>query len=100
MLDRVDINGYRFNYEDLQVDNAYDYLDVYLYGVKQNKDKYDVKLYDGAGTELLTGQFASGSKEIRMIFNEDITRVPTRSANRCIYNKRKNRRNTIKEWLD
>lgn len=29
------------------------------------------------GTELLTGQFASGSKEIRMIFNEDITRVPT-----------------------
>ena len=69
LLDRVDINGYRFNYEDLQVDNAYDYLDVYLYGVKQNRDKYDVK--------LLTGQFASGSKEIRMIFNEDITRVPT-----------------------
>jgi hypothetical protein len=58
------------------VDNAYDYLDVYLYGVKQNRDKYDVKLYDGEGTELLTGQFASGSKEIRMIFNEDITRVP------------------------
>jgi hypothetical protein len=77
LTDRDDINGYRFNYEDLQVDNAYDYLDVYLYGVKQNRDKYDVKLYDGDGTELLTGQFASGSKEIRMIFSEDITRVPT-----------------------
>src|SRR5210317_741936 len=76
LLDRVDIEGYRFNYEDLQVDNAYDYLDVFLYGVKQDRSKYDVKLYDGAGTELLSGQYASGSKEIRMIFNEDITRVP------------------------
>lgn len=77
LLDRVDINGYRFNYEDLQVDNAFDYLDVFLYGVKQDRNKYDVKLYDGEGTELLSGQFASGSKEIRMVFNEDITRVPT-----------------------
>jgi hypothetical protein len=76
LLDRVDIDGYRFTYEDLQVDNAYDYLDVFLYGVKQDRSKYDVKLYDGAGTELLSGQYASGSKEIRMIFNEDITRVP------------------------
>ena len=76
LLDRVDIEGYRFVYEDLQVDNAYDYLDVFLYGVKQDRTKYDVKLYDGSGVELLTGQFASGSKEIRMIFNEDITRVP------------------------
>ena len=77
LLDRVDIEGYRFNYEDLQVDNAYDYLDVYLYGVKQDRSKYGVKLFDGAGTELTSGQFASGSKEIRMIFTEDITRVPT-----------------------
>ena len=76
LLDRVDIEGYRFVYEDLQVDNAYDYLDVFLYGVKQDRTKYDVKLYDGEGTELLSGQYASGSKEIRMIFNEDITRVP------------------------
>ena len=76
LLDRVDIGGYRFNYEDLQVDNAYDYLDVYLYGVKQDRSKYDVKLFDGVGTELTTGQYASGSKEIRMVFNEDITRVP------------------------
>jgi len=76
LLDRVDIEGYRFNYEDLQVDNAYDYLDVFLYGVKQDRSKYDVKLFDGEGTELLSGQYASGSKEIRMVFNEDITRVP------------------------
>ena len=77
LLDRVDIQGYRFTYEDLQVDNAYDYLDVFLYGVKQDRSKYDVKLYDGDGTELTSGQFAVGTKEIRMIFTEDITRVPT-----------------------
>ena len=77
LTDRVDISGYRFTYEDLQVDNAYDYLDVFLYGVKQDRTKYDVELYDGNGTQLLSGQYASGSKEIRMIFNEDITRVPT-----------------------
>jgi len=34
-------------------------------------------LYDDSGTQLLSGQYASGSKEIRMIFNEDITRVPS-----------------------
>ena len=76
LLDRVDIGGYRFNYEDLQVDNAYDYIDIYLYGVKQDKSKYNVKLFDGDGVELTSGQYASGSKEIRMIFDEDITRVP------------------------
>ena len=72
-----DIAGYQFTYEDLQVDNAYDYLDVFLYGVKQDKSKYDVELYDGTGTQLTSGQYASGSKEIRFIFNEDITRIPT-----------------------
>ena len=76
LTDRVDIEGYRFTYEDLQVDNAYDYLDVFLYGIKQDRSKYDVKLFDGEGTELTSGQYASGSKEIRMVFNEDITRVP------------------------
>jgi hypothetical protein len=71
------IDGYRFTYEDLQVDNAYDYLDVFLYSVKQDRSKYDVELYDGSGVELTSGQYASGSKEIRLIFNEDITRIPT-----------------------
>ena len=51
---------------------------MYIFMVlNKNRDKYDVKLFDGVGTELLSGQFASGSKEIRMVFNEDITRVPT-----------------------
>ena len=72
-----DIAGYRFTYEDLQVDNAYDYLDVFLYSVKQDRSKYDVELYDGNGTQLTSGQYASGSKEIRFIFKEDITRIPT-----------------------
>jgi hypothetical protein len=76
LLDRIDIDGYKFTYEDLQVDNAYDYLDVFLYGVKQDRSKYDVELYDGNGTQLVSGQYASGSKEIRMIFNENITREP------------------------
>ena len=76
-LDTQDIVGYKFNYEDLQYDNAYDYLDVFLYGVKQDRSKYDVELYNGSGVQLTSGQFASGSKEIRMIFTEDITRVPT-----------------------
>ena len=71
------IDGYRFTYEDLQVDNAYDYLDVFLYSVKQDRSKYDVELYDGNGIQLTSGQYASGSKEIRLIFNEDITRIPT-----------------------
>jgi hypothetical protein len=72
-----DIAGYQFTYEDLQVDNAYDYLDVFLYSVKQDRSKYDVELYDGSGTQLTSGQYASGTKEIRFIFNEDITRIPT-----------------------
>ena len=71
------IDGYRFTYEDLQVDNAYDYLDVFLYSVRQDRSKYDVELYDENGTQLTSGQYASGSKEIRFIFNEDITRIPT-----------------------
>ena len=72
-----DIAGYQFTYEDLQVDNAYDYLDVFLYSVKQDKSKYDVELYDGSGTQLTSGQYATGTKEIRFIFNDEITRIPT-----------------------
>jgi hypothetical protein len=72
-----DIAGYRFTYEDLKVDDAFDYLDVFLYSVKQDRSKYDVELYDENGTQLTSGQYASGSKEIRFIFNEDITRIPT-----------------------
>lgn len=76
LSDRVDIKGYRFNYEDLQVDNAIDYIDVYLYGVKQNKNKYSVQLFDIDGNQLNSGQFAKGTVELRFVFNENITRVP------------------------
>lgn len=72
-----DIAGYRFAYEELQVDNAFDYLDVFLYGVKRDRSEYDVKLFDENGTELTSGQYAIGTKEIRLIFKEDITRIPT-----------------------
>jgi hypothetical protein len=49
LLDRVDIQGYRFTYEELQVDNAYDYLDVFLYGVKQDRSTFrstNKRIYD------------------------------------------------------
>lgn len=72
-----DIAGYRFTYEELQVDNVYDYLDVFLYSVRQDRSKYDVELYDENGIQLTSGQYASGSKEIRFIFKEEITRIPT-----------------------
>jgi len=71
------IAGYRFTYEELQVDNAYDYLDVFLYGVKRDRTEYDIELYDENGIELTSGQYAVGTKEIRLIFKEDITRIPT-----------------------
>jgi len=55
------LDGYRFVYEDLQVDNVKDYVDVYLYGVKQPQDRYGVT-------------FTSTS--ISIVFTESITRVP------------------------
>ena len=36
------LDGIQFVYEDLQVDKAIDYLDVFLFGVKQPKDRYSV----------------------------------------------------------
>jgi hypothetical protein len=72
-----DVAGYQFTYEELQVDNAYDYLDVFLYSVKRDRSEYDVELYDENGTKLTSGQYATGTKEIRFIFKEDITRIPT-----------------------
>lgn len=72
-----DIAGYQFTYEDLKVDDAFDYLDVFLYSVKQDRSKYDVELYDESGVQLTSGQYATNTKEIRLIFKEDITRIPT-----------------------
>jgi len=57
----LNLNGYRFTYEDLQVDDVKDYIDVYLYGVKEPQDRYDVT-------------FTPTS--ITIVFNQSITRVP------------------------
>ena len=59
--DYGDIKGYRFVYEDLVVADSKDYIDVYLYGVKQASGKYDVTFDDTS---------------ITISFNESITRVP------------------------
>lgn len=55
------LNGYRFVYEDLVVADSKDYLDVYLYGVKQPSDRYEVTF---------------DSTSITITFTESITRVP------------------------
>jgi len=55
------LNGYRFVYEDLVVADSKDYLDVYLYGVKQPSDRYGVTF---------------DSTSITITFTESITRVP------------------------
>ena len=57
----LNLEGYRFVYEDLVVDDAIDYVDVYLYGVKQPKDRFRVTF---------------DSDSIIITFTESITRVP------------------------
>ena len=55
------LDGYRFVYEELVVSDSKDYLDVYLYGVKQI-DNYDVTFDDTS---------------ITITFTESITLKPT-----------------------
>lgn len=73
--DYGDIKGYRFVYEDLVVDDVKDYIDVYLYGVKQTGDRYIVKIFNSIGGEITTGNLMNGVS-IKIIFNQSITRVP------------------------
>ena len=51
----------RFIFDILEVDNVKDYVDVYLYGVKQPQDRYDVTVIN---------------TNIVITFTADITRVP------------------------
>ena len=51
----------RFIFDILEVDNVKDYVDVYLYGVKQPQDRYDVIVIN---------------TNIVITFTADITRVP------------------------
>lgn len=55
------LDGIQFVYEDLQVDNAIDYLDVFLFGVKQPKDRYSVTFDESS---------------ITISFNQSITLQP------------------------
>jgi hypothetical protein len=57
----LNLNDFRFVYEDLVVADSKDYLDVYLYGVKQTNDRYSVTFDDTS---------------ITITFTESITRVP------------------------
>jgi hypothetical protein len=51
----------RFIFDILEVDNVKDYVDVYLYGVKQPQDRYNLNITD---------------TDIVITFTADITRVP------------------------
>ena len=51
----------RFIFDILEVDNVKDYVDVYLYGVKQPQDRYNV---------------TAANNDIIITFIADITRVP------------------------
>lgn len=51
----------RFLIDDLQVDDTKDYIDIYLYGVKQPQDRYNVDVIDN---------------DIIITFTESITRLP------------------------
>lgn len=82
--DEADIEGYRFLSDQLQVDNVKDYVDIYLFGVRQPKSKYDIELYtynieDLSEEPTLVETSTTGAEnEIRFIFNESITRVPSK----------------------
>jgi hypothetical protein len=51
----------RFIFDILEIDNVKDYVDVYLYGVKQPQDRYDAIVIN---------------TDIVITFTADITRVP------------------------
>jgi hypothetical protein len=51
----------RFIFDLLEVDNVRDYVDIYLFGVKQPQDRYDVNVTD---------------TDIIITFTKDITRLP------------------------
>ena len=51
----------RFIFDILEVDNVKDYVDVYLYGVKQPQDRYNV---------------TTANNDIIITFIADVTRLP------------------------
>ena len=74
--DGLDVKGYRFVYEDLVLANVEDYIDVYLYGVKQSSDEYTVEVYNnGSKITNQEGNVSIGD-EIRIVFSNSITLKP------------------------
>ena len=57
----LNLRNKRFIFDILEVDNVKDYVDVYLYGVKQPQDRYDAIVTD---------------TDIIITFTADITRLP------------------------
>lgn len=57
----VNLINKRFVFDILEVDNVADYVDVYLFGVKQPQDRYSVTV---------------AANNIVIDFNQDITRLP------------------------
>jgi hypothetical protein len=51
----------RFIFDLLEIDNVRDYVDIYLFGVKQPQDRYDVSV---TNTDII------------ITFTKDITRLP------------------------
>jgi hypothetical protein len=51
----------KFIFDILEVDSVFDYIDVYLFGVKQPQDRYDVVV---SGNDII------------VTFTSDITRLP------------------------
>ena len=54
-------NLFQVLFDLLEVDNVRDYVDIYLFGVKQPQDRYDVNVTD---------------TDIIITFTKDITRLP------------------------
>ena len=57
----LNLRSKRFIFDILEVDNVKDYVDVYLYGVKQPQDRYNI---------------IANNNDIIITFIADITRVP------------------------
>jgi len=74
--DGLDIKGYRFVYEDLVLANVEDYIDVYLYGVKQSSDEYTVEVYNNGSKITNPEGNVSVGDEIRIVFSNSITLKP------------------------
>lgn len=73
-IEEREIKGYRFIVDILQVDNIKDYIDVFLFGVKQPGDRYTVTT--DTDTTIFPSVNYTDYNIIKIEFLEGITRVP------------------------